>query len=150
MDISKFTFQYGSIQIQTIMQSPVLVIHIYIPIWFYSNQAKNQRNPRKIDLHSNMVLFKWRKKGSKLSSIADLHSNMVLFKLGETFKYAASTAFTFQYGSIQIDYAKSADVNKSLFTFQYGSIQITYTKSNHIQYMNLHSNMVLFKWCSMY
>ena len=54
--------------------------NLYIPIWFYSNQAKNQKNHWKIALHSNMVLFK---------------SNWLVNGMGWN-------NFTFQYGSIQI------------------------------------------------
>ncbi len=56
----KFTFQYGSIQIESELDKYLKAIGIYIPIWFYSNNLCNLK--AKIDnqnLHSNMVLFKF-------------------------------------------------------------------------------------------
>ena len=54
--------------------------------------------------------------------------------------------FTFQYGSIQIIAIISILELHPTFTFQYGSIQIDLALEYVDRYVNLHSNMVLFKW----
>ena len=70
---------------------------------------------------------------------------MVLFKSPKSAAAAEFSAFTFQYGSIQIVSEITLHLNKQLFTFQYGSIQIIMEQSLMTALSNLHSNMVLFK-----
>ena len=55
----EFTFQYGSIQIGQ-SDSTSICWYIYIPIWFYSNRGTaSDTCAHPINLHSNMVLFKF-------------------------------------------------------------------------------------------
>ena len=79
---AKFTFQYGDIQIKARKIWDNSSYRIYIPIWWYSNVIK---------------VFKG------ITDFLDLHSNMVIFKFVELRrKRMASGPFTFQYGDIQI------------------------------------------------
>ena len=118
-----FTFHYGSIQIRdnvlffahcyhlhsTMVLFKlihigmiILLLHIYIPLWFYSNQFAIHQVQQLKNLHSTMVLFKLRlqqlrrkdyfiyiplwfysnvcKFWKRIILKRDLHSTMVLFK----------------------------------------------------------------------
>ena len=143
----RFTFQYGSIQIDLEVSGSMKIpdlhsnmvlfksnwlakerewIKIYIPIWFYSN--------------SFQVIFYF--------IYVNLHSNMVLFKSEIQLVWVKTQSFTFQYGSIQITYEEYMFVDNKIyipiwfysnsfrqkeikmlisFTFQYGSIQMKKT-----------------------
>ena len=120
-----FTFQSGSIQIQwvAVCRCPLCTLHsnlvlfkygltalldpmyhLYIPIWFYSNPTIRICSPIfQKTLHSNLVLFKFYFPKQLLSQV---------------------NLFTFQSGSIQMDYHIRDRRLCYFFTFQSGSIQI--------------------------
>ena len=101
--IVTFTFQSGSIQILPLLVFTVSTSTLYIPIWFYSNGVsqstvhaylvlyipiwfysntvkRGKQKPPTWTLHSNLVLFKWRKWSRIRHHRVPLHSNLVLFK----------------------------------------------------------------------
>ena len=76
-----FTFQSGDIQ-----------------IWLWCTWIQ-----KKINLHSNLVIFKCYKVYSQISFIINLHSNLVIFKFAHiSFLSLIPNIFTFQSGDIQI------------------------------------------------
>ena len=100
-----------------------------------------------VNLHSNMVLFKWSWSLALSLALYYLHSNMVLFKSNADIKgKITSHEFTFQYGSIQMAWKDFKKFFSDIFTFQYGSIQIPTIFGSNGGNLNLHSNMVLFKF----
>ena len=101
---TKFTFQYGDIQIKYFEDNKNSHYIIYIPIWWYSNSRVFENEVGKqIDLHSNMVIFK--------SLKSEAYSK-------------GWNRFTFQYGDIQIEKIQTLNLTIAAFTFQYGDIQI--------------------------
>ena len=56
--------------------------------------------------------------------------------------------FTFQSGSIQMATIYKSHPTPFIFTFQSGSIQIVINNKNCAYVLPLHSNLVLFKWCT--
>ena len=58
--VTKFTFHYGPIQISIDKVIFCVIIMIYIPLWSYSNFMLLFHLLIKINLHSTMVLFKFR------------------------------------------------------------------------------------------
>ena len=143
----KFTFQYGSIQIKGKGNKYETTTTIYIPIWFYSNisllsilifvivftfqygsiQIIKAISLKLINLnlHSNMVLFKWRQ-------FLLVHSNKWIYipiwfysndicsesHLDCTFIYIPIWFYSNAEPSLRINLTNPS------FTFQYGSIQI--------------------------
>ena len=74
-----------------------------------------------------MVLFKWFFDIFQYFDYKFLHSNMVLFKFAVRSNiYNVAKAFTFQYGSIQMELDQFISELEEIFTFQYGSIQMAY------------------------
>ena len=97
---------------------------IYIPIWFYSNQAP--RTPP--DVSHIIYIPIW------------FYSNQTantLIEMGIT--------FTFQSGSIQINLRAGENFAGITFTFQSGSIQMETVRAMLKDLEYLHSNLVLFK-----
>ena len=76
-----FTFQSGSIQMGETFTDKIYICHLYIPIWFYSNNA---------------FVYK------PIVSAISLHSNLVLFKCNRCNEKFGLVIFTFQSGSIQM------------------------------------------------
>ena len=58
---------------------------------------------RHLNLHSNLVIFKFGVKGARVSVNSNLHSNLVIFKYKLPINTTLSlSSFTFQSGDIQI------------------------------------------------
>ena len=101
-DASRFTFHYGPIQ-----------------IFLVSECALDLSN-----LHSTMVLFKFKRICSMFDFDIYLHSTMVLFKLLINLVAIIVNSFTFHYGPIQIRNTLIIHLMLDAFTFHYGPIQI--------------------------
>ena len=104
MGWSKFTFQYGSIQIT------------YCRMWLRGIH----------NLHSNMVLFKWYLKRPQEQFFSIYIPIWFYSNKAEDISFYTYSEFTFQYGSIQMISKKTARAVLFWFTFQYGSIQMDF------------------------
>ena len=96
-----FTFHYGPIQINS-ADSRFHFFAIYIPLWSYSNQESAPAWFDLIDLHSTMVLFKWK---NKLSNAKFTHIYIPLWSYSNNIRDIISISnkgFTFHYGPIQM------------------------------------------------
>ena len=83
-EYSKFIFQSGDILMMDFKGYILRLFLIYIPIWWYSNRLEKEYNsPEKINLHSNLVIFKLNDMEEENQKLKEqyLHSNMVIFKL---------------------------------------------------------------------
>ena len=94
---------------------------LYIPIWFYSNFLFS------LTLCNCVVLYIpiW------------FYSNWIQRDYGKGLK-----TFTFQSGSIQIDYTYIWSLAWYDFTFQSGSIQMRLSTSHNLPHISLHSTLV--------
>ena len=146
------------------------LIHIYIPLWSYSNNElsafQKYLNPY---LHSTMVLFKWIPTfllSLKNSKFTFHYGPIQMKKIKKSLDYTpmiyiplwsysnkcdefikiVKEKFTFHYGPIQMKTISRTVKKHAPFTFHYGPIQIVldYRYIRGLQY--LHSTMVLFKF----
>ncbi len=120
----KFTFHYGPIQIEEELGENDFIA-IYIPLWSYSNEQ-------------------WTR--IRLRLCVHLHSTMVLFKSFSSFILTRTLTFTFHYGPIQMQQSQSCICNFRIY-IPLWSYSNAATTTIFIFLNNLHSTMVLFKYC---
>ena len=122
---------------------------IYIPIWWYSNDyIENVTYVGKISFtfqSGDIQIRAWLR--PSVTALRYLHSNLVIFKFSyyktipKTFFYLHSNLVIFKFTAIKGNTTKTYT-----FTFQSGDIQIYSVITLHIFiFINLHSNLVIFK-----
>ena len=124
-----FTFQYGSNQMLRVNSGALALLAFTFQ--YGSNQIA--------------ISYKF------LHPAEYLHFNMVLIKFSSCLsKFIFIIVFTFQYGSNQIKKQAADFLEVAKFTFQYGSNQIPLSSRRFHLLSNLHSNMVLIKFQSIF
>ena len=121
---------------------------LYIPIWFYSNLFPDSLYTDPKELYIPIWFY-----SNTLNSFVSLASLNFTFQSGSIqidFRcvlWHSWRNFTFQSGSIQMILIIFIYSEVNIFTFQSGSIQIYQPEASvEPYYAALHSNLVLFKW----
>ena len=120
---------------------------LYIPIWFYSNLFPDSLYTDPKELYIPIWFY-----SNTLNSFVSLASLNFTFQSGSIqidFRcvlWHSWRNFTFQSGSIQMILIIFIYSEVNIFTFQSGSIQMNYTDLIRFINITLHSNLVLFKW----